>query len=210
MHASLVWSLWQGLILEVATSFTAPGRRRFVEWVTGLALNVEEHTITQSLVGLNRPEDWKALENFAEYGSWHLPTLEWSTARAIAQVPESRWYGYRIWARDDTQVHRSSADVWRPCTFPACGTTPACVRCRPRSGVRRNAGPRPSGAGGCRRHAKAGVGRGPGRRGRSSSTVGGARSATRSWSACGACWDRRYRSRRWWPRWRATANASSW
>ena len=117
MHASLVWSLWQGLILEVATSFTAPGRRRFVEWVTGLALNVEEHTITQSLVGLNRPEDWKALENFAEYGSWHLPTLEWSTARAIAQVPESRWYGYRIWAGDDTKVHRSSADVWGTCTF---------------------------------------------------------------------------------------------
>jgi hypothetical protein len=117
MHASLVWSLWQGLILEVAASFTEPGRRRFVEWVTGLALNVEEHTITQSLVGLDRPADWKALESFAEYGSWHLPLLEWSTARAIAQVPHSRWYGYRVWAGDDTKVHRSSADVWGTCTF---------------------------------------------------------------------------------------------
>jgi hypothetical protein len=117
MHANLVWSLWQALALDVATSFTRPGQRRFVEWVTGLALNVEEHTITQSLVGLDRPQDWKALESFAEYGAWHLPVLEWSTARVIAQVPESRWYGYRVWAGDDTKVHRSSADVWGTCTF---------------------------------------------------------------------------------------------
>ena len=66
MHASLVWALWQGLILEVAASFTEPGKRRLVEWITGLALNGEEHTITQSLVGLDRPDDWKALETFAE------------------------------------------------------------------------------------------------------------------------------------------------
>jgi hypothetical protein len=117
MHASLVWSLWQGLILEVATSFTEPGRRRLVEWVTGLALNVEEHTITQSLIGLDRPDDWKALETFAECGAWHLPVLERSLARAIGQLPNARWYGYRVWAGDDTKVHRSSAGVWGTCTF---------------------------------------------------------------------------------------------
>src|SRR5229473_5335130 len=112
MHASYVWSLWQALILNVANSFTEPGQRRFVEWVTGLALNVEEHTITQSLVGLDRPDDWKALETFAEYGSWQLPVLEWSTARAIAEIPDGCWYGYHVWAGDDTKVHRNSANVW--------------------------------------------------------------------------------------------------
>jgi len=117
MHASLVWSLWQGLILDVATCFTEPGKRRLVEWVTGLALNVEEHTITQSLVGLDRPDDWKALETFAECGAWQLPWLERNTARVIGQVPDSRWYGYRVWAGDDTKVHRSSAGVWGTCTF---------------------------------------------------------------------------------------------
>ena len=66
MHATRRWSTWQGLALEVAGGFTQRGRPRLVEWVTGLALNVEEHTITQSLIGLNRPQDWKALESFAE------------------------------------------------------------------------------------------------------------------------------------------------
>ena len=83
MHANEVWSLWQGLALQVAWGFTEPGRRRFVEWVTGLALNVEEHTITQSLVGLDRPQDWHALESFAEYGHWNERLLEWGAARAI-------------------------------------------------------------------------------------------------------------------------------
>jgi hypothetical protein len=117
MHATPVWSIWQALVLEVAAGFTEPGRRRFVEWVTGLALNVEEHTITQSLVGLDRVDDWKALEEFAEYGSWQLPLLEWSLGWAIARLPDACWYGFHVWAGDDTKVHRSSPDVWGTCTF---------------------------------------------------------------------------------------------
>src|SRR5687768_6505767 len=108
MQANQLWSLWQDLALEVAAGFTQPGRRRFVEWVTGLALNAEEHTITQSLVGLDRVQDWKALESFAEYGHWHEAFLEQSTARAIAQHTDCLWYGYRVWAGDDTKVHRNS------------------------------------------------------------------------------------------------------
>lgn len=117
MHAIRVWFLWQALVLEVAAGFTQPGRRRFVEWVTGLALNVEEHTITQSLVGLDRADDWKALEEFAEYGAWNLPLLEWSLGWAIERLPDARWYGFHVWAGDDTKVHRTSADVWGTCTF---------------------------------------------------------------------------------------------
>jgi Transposase DDE domain len=117
MHATLLWSLWQALALDVATGFTRQGQRRFVEWVTGLALNVEEHTITQSLVGLNRPDDWKALESFAEYGAWDLPLLESGTAWAVGRLPEPLWHGYRVWAGDDTKVHRNSPDVWGTCTY---------------------------------------------------------------------------------------------
>lgn len=54
MNATRLWSLWQALILSLALGFSQPGKRRFVEWTTGLALNVEEHTITQSLIGLDR------------------------------------------------------------------------------------------------------------------------------------------------------------
>jgi hypothetical protein len=105
------------LVLELAGGFTQPGRRRFVEWITGLALNVEEHTITQSLVGLDRPQDWKALESFAEYGSWNERLLEWQLGWALQRLPNRLWHGYRVWAGDDTKVHRNSPTVWGTCTF---------------------------------------------------------------------------------------------
>ena len=68
--ATLLWSIWQALLQSFAWAFTRPGHRRFAEWVTALALNVEEHTITQSVLAIERPADWKALESFAEYGAW--------------------------------------------------------------------------------------------------------------------------------------------
>ena len=117
MHDIRIWPLWQELVLETAAGFTQPGQRRFLEWVTGLALNVEEHTITQSLIGLDRVGDWKALESFAAYGCWDERFLEWKTAWTIARHLPQRWYGFRVWAGDDTKVHRSSKNVWGTCTF---------------------------------------------------------------------------------------------
>src|SRR6516225_11867712 len=117
MQAKRLWSLWQALLLDIAAGFTNAGRRRFVEWVTGLALNVEEHTITQSLVGLDRVADWKALESFAEYGRWHERLLQWGMAWAVDKASGRLWHGYRVWAGDDTKVHRSSKKVWGTCTF---------------------------------------------------------------------------------------------
>jgi len=117
VQAKRLWAWWQALVLRVALGFTTAGRRRFVEWVTGLALNVEEHTITQSLVGLDRPQDWKALESFAEYGHWHERLLQFGLAWAVDRAPGRLWYGYRVWAGDDTKVHRSSKNVWGTCTF---------------------------------------------------------------------------------------------
>lgn len=117
MHARQVWSIFLDLLLELSRGFTRPGQRRFVEWVTGLSLNVEEHTITQSLVALERPTDWKALERFAEYGSWNLRSLQWNVGWAIDQLPNHLWHGYRVWAGDDTKVHRDSPKVWGTCTF---------------------------------------------------------------------------------------------
>src|SRR5215831_6926166 len=117
MKATPLWSLWQAILLPIALGFTHRGQQRFVEWVTGLALNVEEHTITQSLVGLDRVADWKALESFAEYGHWHERLLQWGMAWAVDKAPGRLWHGYSVWAGDDTKVHRSSKDVWGTCTF---------------------------------------------------------------------------------------------
>src|SRR5947208_93945 len=117
MKATQLWSLWQAILLPIAVGFTRRGQQRFVQWVTGLALNVEEHTITQSLIALDRAGDWKALESFAEYGRWNLGFLQWGAARRLGRLPNRAWHGYRIWAADDTKVHRSSKGVWGTCTF---------------------------------------------------------------------------------------------
>jgi hypothetical protein len=118
MQSSWLWSIWQAILLSIAVGFgSRRGQQRFVQWLTGLALNVEEHTITQSLIGIDRVGDWKALEAFAEYGSWDLPFLQWGLARRLYHLPDGTWHGYHVWAGDDTKVHRASKDVWGTCTF---------------------------------------------------------------------------------------------
>jgi len=70
-EAKLTWSIWQALLNAFGWAFTRRGFHRFAEWITAMAINVEEHTITQSVLALERAAAWKALESFAEYGSWH-------------------------------------------------------------------------------------------------------------------------------------------
>ena len=76
-QATLVWSLWQFLLSTFAWAFTRPGLRRFAEWITALAINPEEHTITQSVTAIERVADWKALgrrsraEPFVQSGRSH-------------------------------------------------------------------------------------------------------------------------------------------
>src|SRR5262249_59591276 len=84
-EATQLGAHWQELLAPCADAFTYPGSQRFTEWLTGLVLNVEEHTITQSLVGLDRPGDWKALESFAGNGVWDQDALE----RATAELPDA-------------------------------------------------------------------------------------------------------------------------
>src|SRR3954463_11121590 len=116
-HAKLLWSIWQALLRPFAATFTRPGFRRFVEWVTAMALNVEEHTITQAVLTLDRPADWKAMETFAEVGAWHTDSVTRTLARLVETAPGRLWHGYHIAAVDDTKVHRSGTDVWGTCTF---------------------------------------------------------------------------------------------
>ena len=116
-HATLLWSIWQDLLSAFAWAFTGPGFRRFAEWITAMAINVEEHTITQSVLALERPADWKAMESFAEYGAWHPDYVTASLTRLVETAPGRLWHGYHISAVDDTKVHRSSPHVWGTCTF---------------------------------------------------------------------------------------------
>jgi len=116
-HATLLWTLWLALLAPFARAFTPRGFPRFVEWTTGLVLNTEEHTITQSLYALDRTQDWKQLETFAEIGHWNTELVELTIAQQLETAPGRRWYGYRVTALDDSKVHRSSKDVWGTCTF---------------------------------------------------------------------------------------------
>jgi DDE superfamily endonuclease len=115
--ATLLWSIWQALLQSFAWAFTRPGHRRFAEWVTALALNAEEHTITQSTLAIERPDDWKAMETFAESGAWHTESLTRTLTRLVEKAPGRVWHGYHVWAVDDTKVHRNSPEVWGTCTF---------------------------------------------------------------------------------------------
>jgi len=117
MHATLLWSLWQALLAPFAHAFTPGGFRSFVLWITGLALNVEEHTITQSLIALGLEDRWKDLENFAEVGHWDQELVEWGLADLLEEAPGRLWFGYRVQAIDDSKVHRSSKKVWGTCTY---------------------------------------------------------------------------------------------
>jgi len=116
-EATLVWSIWQDLLDRFACCFSRRGFHRFAEWITAMAINVEEHTITQSVLALERPDDWKAMERFAEYGAWRTASVTWRLTRLIETAPGRLWYGYHVWAVDDTKAHRSGADVWGTCTF---------------------------------------------------------------------------------------------
>ena len=46
-YAMRLWSLWQVQPDPYQGCFTRPGFRDFALWGTGLALNVEEHNVTQ-------------------------------------------------------------------------------------------------------------------------------------------------------------------
>jgi hypothetical protein len=116
-HAKLVWSIWQALLAPFACCFGRRGFRRFAEWITAMAINAEEHTITQSVLALERPADWKAMESFAEYGGWHTSSVTWSLTRLIETAPGRLWHGYHVSTVDDTKAHRSGAHVWGTCTF---------------------------------------------------------------------------------------------
>jgi DDE superfamily endonuclease len=116
-QATLVWSHWQRLLKPFASAFTRPSYRHFVEWATALVLNVEERTITQSVTAIDRLDDWKAMESFAEYAAWRPDALTRTLSQLIDKAPGRPWHGYRISAVDDTKVHRSGEHVWGTCTF---------------------------------------------------------------------------------------------
>ena len=82
-----------------------------------MAINVEEHTVTQSVLAVERPFDWKAMESFAEYGAWHPDRVTRSLTGLVETAPGRLWYGYHVSALDDTKVHRSGPHVWGTCTF---------------------------------------------------------------------------------------------
>src|SRR5512143_3911512 len=105
-HATPLWPAWQELLSSFTWAFTRPGFRRFAEWITALAINPEEHTITQSVVALDRINDWKALETFAEYGHWRADHLTRALTRLVETAPGRTWHGYHVNAVDDTKVHR--------------------------------------------------------------------------------------------------------
>ena len=116
-QAIQLWAWWQSLLSTYTSVFTQPGWVRFVQWVTGMVLCWEEHTITQILTALGLESRWRVLEHFAERGAWDREAVERQTQRLIEQECPARWGRYHPVAIDDTKLHRTSKQVWGTCTF---------------------------------------------------------------------------------------------
>lgn len=114
-QATQLWTWWLSLLSAFATVFTRPGWVRFVQWVTGMVLCWEEHTITQRLPALGLESRWH--EHFAEYGAWDREAVERHTLQLIEQEQPARWGRYHPVAIGDTKLHRTSQKVWGACTF---------------------------------------------------------------------------------------------
>jgi hypothetical protein len=82
-----------------------------------MANNVEEHTVTQSDLTVERPADWKAMERCAEHGRWRADSVTSRLAWLVESAPGRLWSGYHVSAVDDTKVHRTGGHVWGTCTF---------------------------------------------------------------------------------------------
>jgi hypothetical protein len=118
MHeATPLWDGWQELMGAFATVFTRPGWVRFVQWVTGMVLCWEEHTLPPIVTALGLESRGRALEPVAEDGAWDRTAVERETLRLSEREQPARWGGYHPVALDDTKLHRTSAKVWGTGTF---------------------------------------------------------------------------------------------
>ena len=91
--AKTLWTWWQALLLPFQQDFTRPGWVRFTQWVTGMVLCWEEHTITQILTSMHLESRWRALEYFAEFGAFDQQAVEGRTLQVIEQHRPARWAG---------------------------------------------------------------------------------------------------------------------
>lgn len=120
-QATQLWAWWQSLLFAFVPVFTRPGWVRFVQWVTGMVLSWEEHTVTQILTALGLESRWRVVEHFAAYGAWDREAVERQLLRLLEQERPARWGGYHPIATDDTKGHRTSPKVWGTCTFHESG-----------------------------------------------------------------------------------------
>jgi hypothetical protein len=115
--AKQLWQRWQRLMNRFSAWFTRPGYVRFAQWLTGMVLCPEEHTITQILTTMELASRWRVLEHFAEYGAFDRVHVERAVIDLIEEVHPPRFAGYHPVAIDDTKEHRTSETVWGTCTF---------------------------------------------------------------------------------------------
>lgn len=116
-QATQRWTWWLSLLSPFAVVCTRPGGVRFVPWVTGMGLGWEAHPRTQLLTALGLEARWRVLEHVAADGAWDRDAVERHTLRLLEQERPAQWGQYHPVAIDDTTRHRTSKQVWGPCTF---------------------------------------------------------------------------------------------
>src|SRR3982751_33625 len=95
-EAKLTWSLWQALLRAFAWAFTRRGFPRFAEWITAMALNVEEHTITQSVLALEPPAACPTRASTVRAHNWGVcGALLHEPAKPAWFLPIAGWLYFR-------------------------------------------------------------------------------------------------------------------
>jgi hypothetical protein len=84
-EAILFWAWWQALKSAFASVFTRPGWVRGVQWIVGMVVRWEEHTLTQILKALGLESRWRVLERFAESGAWDRAAVDRQTWRLFEE-----------------------------------------------------------------------------------------------------------------------------
>src|SRR5260370_678997 len=179
-HATLLWAIWQDLLRPFASAFTRPGHRRFFAWITAMAQNVAEHTVTQSVLAIERPADSKAMQTFAETGAWRGAPVTRTLAQLVEEAPGRISHGYHVsaavaWEFTAWGGRRARASLGRGLPLNGWPRGGCGSRRAPGPRRRRLRGARRSGHRFSPRPARAGTGPVPAARGTPSSTGRGGR-----------------------------------
>lgn len=115
MNPSQVVDMWTALVSEFQSSFTRPGGAHLGALLTGGVVAEDRPLVTESVIALDRQDQWRSEEWFLEEGKW--PTGEVEVKICGLAAPAGRMCGRTVWALDDMKTLKTGQKIWGTCSF---------------------------------------------------------------------------------------------